>query len=585
MRRPAPNLAALAGLLAVAGAAAVIVGTGIPPLHGPGGDQGRAGLGRAGSPTAGTGGVSGSGAAGSGVAASGSAASGAAGSGSAGADSLGTPPPTPSVTLVPGLPAEAFRAPSIPWPLPDLDPTLAVRGPRPSLGQLATFLTGNKPIVSVDPFAGPDDWRLSRPDMAAVAGYADAVSVAPGGSFGLHLAGNDVTARIDVFRLGVGDAPHVLTVSSVPVAPRVVPLPDPRTGLDAMGWPTAYRVQVPADWRSGVYLAKLSARDGQSYVPFIVRPSRPSGLVVVLPMLTYQAYDSWNAASLYHWDGAPAGSPPRAYKVSFDRPFAWENGAGLLFRTELPLIVWLEDHGYSPGYIADVDLAQDAGWATGARTIVIAGHAEYWTASMRDAVLAAEARGVGVVAFGGNLAYWQVRLEPDRGGAPARTIVCYKDVRLDPVARTQPQRATVQFATLPTPEPASQLFGADYLGMVKATVALIVDRPMESFSPATGLRVGQRLASLLGGEIDGLVGRDRGVSLTRTPAPTSVHHVSMATASLWLSPSGAHVFDAGTFAWSWGLDPRYAAALPGFPAEAFARLTAEILAWAGTPPA
>ena len=57
-----------------------------------------------------------------------------------------------------------------------------------------------------------------------------------------------------------------------------------------------------------------------------------------------------------------------------------------------------------------------------------------------------------------------------------------------------------------------------------------------------------------------------------------------AAAGLWINPSGGRVFDAGTFDFSWGLDPRYAAALPGFPATAFSQLTARILAWAGAEP-
>ena len=489
-----------------------------------------------------------------------------------------SPQPSPSP-----LPA-AFEAPSIHWPLPDLDPGLATRGPRPTLAELSGFLYGNKPLLSVDPLAGPLDWRLSRPNPAAVTGYAGDVSVAPGGSIALHLAGADRTARIDVFRLGAGDAQHVLTVPSVPVSPMVVPLPEPSTGLDQMGWPVSYRLAIPRAWRSGVYLAKLTGTGGQSYVLFIVRPSMPTGLIVMLPVMTYQAYNSWNRASLYHWDGAPAGSPPRAYKVSFDRPFAWENGAGMLFRTELPLIVWLEDHGYSPGYVADLDLARDPTWATGARTLVVAGHAEYWTSSMRQAVLAAEAHGVGVAAFGANLAYWQVRLAPDAAGTPDRTIVCYKDASLDPLARSQPQLATVRFDQLPRAEPASQLFGADYAGIVHDTLPLDLTAAVGAFAPEAGLSGRQRLEALLGGEIDVFARPTGGVVIAQTRAPSAGRHPLTATASLWIAPGGAKVFDAGTFSWSWGLDPRYAAALPGFPAERFARLTAAILAWAGTPP-
>lgn len=496
------------------------------------------------------------------------------------ADASRGPNPTDLPT---GEPAP-FVAPPILWPPPDLDPGLASRGPRPSLAQLATYLSGNGPIVSVAAPARASGWQLTAPNLRAVSGYADAVSVIPGGSIGLHLAGSDRSARIDVYRLGVRDAEHVLSVSKVPVAPMVIPAPDPGTGLDDMRWPLAFRLAIPATWRSGVYLAKISAAHGQSYVPFIVRPPRPVALVVMIPMLTYEAYNSWDGVSLYHWEPRRRGSPSRGYNVSFDRPFAGENGAGLLFRTAFPLIVWLEDHGYAPGFIADTDLAAQPGYATEARTFVIAGHAEYWTASMRDALLAAEARRVGVVAFGGNLIYRQVRLQPGRDGAAARTIVCYKNAVLDPLARTEPTLATIEFGKLAVPEPAHAVLGADWTGIARDIGPLVVAPGIETFAPAIGLRPGQALPALLGGELDQLADPSRGLALTVTPIVNTAGASVRPTASLWVSPGGAHVFDAGTFAWTWGLDPRYAAALPGFPTEAFSQLTAEIIAWAGTAP-
>ena len=65
--------------------------------------------------------------------------------------------------------------------------------------------------------------------------------------------------------------------------------------------------------------------------------------------------------------------------VSFDRPFDEQFGAGLFFRLDFPLIVWLEDHGYSPDYISDVDLARDPGLLRDVQTLVFSGHSEYWT--------------------------------------------------------------------------------------------------------------------------------------------------------------------------------------------------------------
>lgn len=420
--------------------------------------------------------------------------------------------------------------------------------------------------------------------LHAVAGYADAVSVLPGGSTCFHLAGADRQARIDLFRIGARDAAHLLTVRAVAVAPMVVPRPDPTTGLDEMGWPCSYRLAVPPSWRSGVYLAKLSAAHGQSYVLFIVRPPKPVPFVVMIPMLTFEAYNGWNGVSLYQWEPRRRTGPLRGYTVSFDRPFGTANGAALLFRTDFPLIVWLEDHGYAPGYVADSDIAAEPAYATSARTIVIAGHAEYWTRSMRDALLAAEARGVGVVALGGNLVYRQARLEPDGRRVPNRTVVCYKEATLDPLARSQPQLTTIEFAKLRTPEPAHQVLGADFAGITLETRPLLVAPGIATFAPDIGLRAGQPLPALLGGELDQPADTAHGLALTETPIVNSAGQPIRATASLWVSPGGAHVFDAGTFAWTWGLDPRYAAALPGFPADAFAHLTAEILAWAGALP-
>ncbi len=69
--------------------------------------------------------------------------------------------------------------------------------------------------------------------------------------------------------------------------------------------------------------------------------------------------------------------------MSFDRPFLREDGAALFFRLDFPLIVWLEDHGYTPGYVADLDLHRYPTLATGAKTLVFSGHGEYWT--RRDA--------------------------------------------------------------------------------------------------------------------------------------------------------------------------------------------------------
>ncbi|HKB28422.1 MAG TPA: N,N-dimethylformamidase beta subunit family domain-containing protein, partial [Candidatus Limnocylindrales bacterium] len=130
-----------------------------------------------------------------------------------------------------------------------------------------------------------------------------------------------------------------------------------------------------------------------------------------------------------------------------------------------------------------------------------------------------------------------------------------------------------------------QLLGADFAGITLGTSPLVVAPGMTAFAPEAGLQVGQALPALLGGELDQLTDTAHGLALMEVPTIDATRGQPIRpTASLWVSPGGAHVFDAGTFAWTWGLDPRYAAALPGFPAVAFAHLTAQVIAWAGTPP-
>jgi hypothetical protein len=332
-----------------------------------------------------------------------------------------------------------------------------------------------------------------------------------------------------------------------------------------------------------VYLAKLTAANGgQSYLPFIVRSPKPSPLTVVVPTMTWQAYNDYGGADLYGWKDGPH---PRAFEVSYGRPFAHEYGAGLFFRLDFPLIAWLEDHGYDPGYVADVDLARDPFVLDGVKTLAFSGHSEYWTASMRNDVDRAELAGVNVAFFGANQAFWQVRLATDAERSGSRLIICYKSAYLDPITPVHPALATSRFEEPPVNRPPSQLMGLKYGGIVAGIGPMILGPEVGTFAPETGLLAGQALPGLIGDEVDTPAPGFKGAILGATTLEVQEHlGPVIATAALWIRPGGGRVFDAGTFDFSWVLDPRYAASLPGFPAEGFSRLTAEILGWLGTQP-
>ncbi len=464
--------------------------------------------------------------------------------------------------------------------LPD-DRTVPLTGPRPTLAVLLREYQDGAPPLFRDPSAGPLDWRLAAPSDA-VEGYAGATSVVAGGQLQLHLRSLGGPVRLDVFRVGRDDATYLELQAGIPAGAEPLARPDPVTGLVEEHWPVSTTLVIPATWRSGVYLVKLTAASGaQGYILFVVRPVTPAPVVVILPVMTYQAYNPFGGPDLYGW---PHGPHPLAYEVSFDRPYALEDGAGYLFRLDFPLIVWLEDHGYAPAYATDADVAADPSLVTGAKAVILSGHSEYWTAGMHDTFDAAAAAGVSILDFGANTAWWQARLGPDSAGITDRTIVEYKSAALDPLAGHDPQAATTRFTELPQPRPARDLLGEDYGGIVAGLGAMDLGPDIARFAPASGLGPGQKLPGLIGAEVDLASTQPGAFDLASTPVHLRGRGDGQAGAAAWLAPRGAHVFDAGTFDWSWGLDPRYAAALPGFPATGFKELTAAILAWAGVVP-
>jgi hypothetical protein len=134
--------------------------------------------------------------------------------------------------------------------------------------------------------------------------------------------------------------------------------------------------------------------------------------------------------------------------------------------------------------------------------------------------------------------------------------------------------------------PPEALLGLEYGGIVDGgPLAMALGDGLQGFAPDSGLLPGEQLPGLIGREIDTPPPSFTGILLGATAVPVIEHPGPVTTAAaLWINPSGGRVFDAGTFGFSWGLDPRYAAALPGFPAEAFSELTARILAWLGAQP-
>jgi hypothetical protein len=335
---------------------------------------------------------------------------------------------------------------------------------------------------------------------------------------------------------------------------------DRATGLAEANWQPSFRLAIPPDWQTGVYLAQFTGSGGkQTTVTFDVRGDAHSTYVVVTTDTTVQAYNEWGGASLY----VARYTLPNGHgsKVSFDRPVAgWGTVQGLLY--EIDGIRWLERAGYDVAYMSSVDLHEHPEQLLGHRAFLDFGHDEYWSKEMRDGVERARDAGIGLAFVGANAAYWQIRFERDSGGVADRTIVCYKSARRDPYFWGDLSRLTVQWRDMWLNRPENALLGAMYSDWTSPPRGFpwhVSAEASSSLLGGTDLRTGQEYGcDLVGYEWDKVVANGwepanlHVLSVSRVTSVGGRHDDSNTT--YYVAKSGALVFDAGSIKWDFALD-------------------------------
>ncbi|GGJ96311.1 hypothetical protein GCM10010123_27890 [Pilimelia anulata] len=349
-----------------------------------------------------------------------------------------------------------------------------------------------------------------------IQGYASRTSVNVGESIAFHVS---VPSReryvVEVIRLGDygGKGGRRLRRSEeLPGFRRPIPVATP-TGTLRCDWPVSWVLDVPRSWTSGTYLARFRTRSGwHSYHPFIVRDDqRRAEFCVVLPTTTWQAYNQWprdlhRGKSLYHgYDKhGRLAVDLRARKVSFDRPYH-EQGLPSRFDNDRHAIAFLERSGYDVTYAASHDLHNGTVDPRQYRGLVFLGHDEYWSAEMRRRATKALDEGVSLAYLTANNVYWNVRFEASPDGIPDRTLTCYKNSP-DPHAAAggigTNQWRLGRFRGPKRPE--QELLGVMYNGIVLAPRPLIVRNSDHWFWADTGVRDGDAVPHVVGGEADGL---------------------------------------------------------------------------------
>ncbi|MGP3634113.1 N,N-dimethylformamidase beta subunit family domain-containing protein [Streptomyces sp. 24-1644] len=351
--------------------------------------------------------------------------------------------------------------------------------------------------------------------------------------------------------------------------PRARPSADPATGLIACDWPVSWSLDIPKAWVSGLFLAVFTSDDGfRSYTPFVVRDtSRRSDVLLVVPFTTYQAYNLWpfdgsvgkNLYKGFTPDGKVGGNEERAFRVSFDRPYA-HDGIPSWFDMDTSAARWAEKAGYDITYASSVDLHDGTIDVSRYTTVIFSGHDEYWSTNMRDWAEDAVAAGTHLAFLGSNNIYFHIRVEASDDGRDGRVVTCYKQ---DEDPEPGPGGPTERWRTLGKKHRKAEhgLLGVQYNGMVAKPVPLVVRESDHWFWAGTGLRDNDGIPELVAVEADGFdPSMPRPENATQTLLSSSPYSDSMGrgrrtqNTSLCENGEGTLVFVAGTFHWPLALN-------------------------------
>jgi hypothetical protein len=410
---------------------------------------------------------------------------------------------------------------------------------------------------------GTTAWQAPVAPPHEIEGYASEVSARPGGAIALHVSASPAADyRVIVYRLGWYAGKGARLIACLPGCsaseqgdPQPIPQPDPETGEIRANWPETDLIRIGRTWTTGYYLAELVLTSGSDsgkvyQVPFVVRalPGRETPILVQVPVNTWQAYNDWGGKSLYHSTSGARLFSDRAYKVSFDRPYA-EPTRYWPLTWEYPLVRFLERNGYDVSYTTDVDTDRDPGEIERHRLVIVPGHSEYWTNVMRTAFERARAHDINLAFFGADNVDWQSRYEDGR-----RTLVVYKDASADP--DPDPAQKTIQFRNLDPPRPECELVGVENTWAGTSENYTVVDSSLhDRWFRGTGFTRGATLEGLVGYEWDAALPGCPSEPLTvffHYQGPSGV--ISNGDCTRYTAPSGARVFAAGSLQFSWGLD-------------------------------
>jgi hypothetical protein len=182
-------------------------------------------------------------------------------------------------------------------------------------------------------------------------------------------------------------------------------------------WACTTMLHTAPDWRSGLYVARLSDRSGARFdISFVVKKkaaSRAAPVVVLASTNTWQAYNAWAGASIYRYDIDDGLQRPDRNIVHQLRPnpaATMIDAVGHLACEEKHVLAWLERNGIDYDLFSDSDLDAAPALLLRYRALVLNTHSEYWTGPMYDGLEQFLGSGGNLAYLSANGLYWKTAL-------------------------------------------------------------------------------------------------------------------------------------------------------------------------------
>jgi hypothetical protein len=447
--------------------------------------------------------------------------------------------------------------------------TLIMQGcssPKPDDGQ-----NNKNAIVQENEHEGTSNWLIDVPEKKCeypdhqncrrenIEGYCSHTSLKSGETLNIFVSTNPESAyNLDIYRMGYygGKGGRLMrSFHNLDGKKQVTPKADSKTNFLECKWDTAVSFEVPKDWISGVYIGKLSTHkdSSQAYVIFIVKDERPVDFVFQCSDLTWQAYNRWPQWHSMYDEGQKPWVNTNGARISFDRPYSLyvnnlpsdfnplSNGAGEFLLWEFPLAFWMEKQGYDVSYISNIDTHANPSLLLRSKAFLSVGHDEYWTPEMFRNVTAARDAGVNLMFLSGNSVDGTVYLEPSSNATPNR------------VTGRLPQRDF---------DNEQDLMGCSSYGV--GYCAFVCKQPDHWVYEGSGMKLNDSIPDLVGWEYHGLpTGNHKDLLILAQNKPPvnkfTNNDPKDHTSTIYTTPKGNFVFNAGTCWWSMPL-----AAPPGF---------------------